>query len=73
MFGIRTLLRKVAQSQKSGLFRTININIWQPLKKWRTSSGLDALTLEMLLQELNDNLSSKDPFFNGACAANPCT
>jgi hypothetical protein len=73
MFGIRTLLRNVAQRQKSDLFPTIDINIRQPLKKWRASSDLDALTLEMLLQELNDYLSSKDPFLNGACVANPCT
>jgi hypothetical protein len=52
---------------KSGVFHTIDFIVWQPLKRWYTSSPLEAATLETLLEELNDYLSSKDTFLYGAC------
>ena len=62
---------EVVQRLNSGVLHMLNTVVWQPLKTWFPSAA-HTPTLETLLYELNDYLSSKDAFLNGTCAIYHC-
>jgi hypothetical protein len=62
---------KVVQRLKSSVFHMLNTVVSQPLKTWFPSAP-DTPTLETLLYELNDYLSSEDAFLKGVWAVYHC-